>query len=191
MAKNKKEKNPIAERSKKWIVSALLKLMKTKPYEEITVQEISDEADLVRRTFYRNCTSKNAILSYISDQMAESFTERLSERGTVTIIGMVQVFFALCSEHMDFLINLKQNNLWYFSAKQYDEIYDFILKTMRQEEAYHYPEEYIEYYAEYITGGLWKVFCRWVGDGAVKSPDEMTEFVSDLVDRMRVAYPHK
>ena len=69
MAKNKKEKNPIAERSKKWIVSALLKLMKTKPYEEITVQEISDEADLVRRTFYRNFTSKNAILSYISDQM--------------------------------------------------------------------------------------------------------------------------
>lgn len=180
-----KNKNPISERSKKWIINALLELMKTKPYDDITIKEISTKADLVRRTFYRNFTSKNDILTYYSEQMAKEFNKRLSEYENLSILGMITVFFDLCSEHMDFLINLKKNNLWFFSLNQFDEIYEFILNTMRKEEDYSYPEEDIEYYAEYIAGGLWKIFCRWVGDGSRKTPAQMTAIVSDLVNKMK------
>ncbi|HAO6436419.1 TPA: helix-turn-helix transcriptional regulator, partial [Listeria monocytogenes] len=40
--------------SKKWIIEALLDLLKTKPYSAITITEITKRAGVARLTFYRN-----------------------------------------------------------------------------------------------------------------------------------------
>lgn len=54
--------NPVAIQSQKWLVTALLDLMKEKPYNKITIKEIAEKADLDRSTFYRNINSKEAVL---------------------------------------------------------------------------------------------------------------------------------
>ena len=59
--------NPIARQSQRWIIQALLNLMEKMEYDKITVTEICRNADLDRRTFYRNFDSKNDVLeAYIS-----------------------------------------------------------------------------------------------------------------------------
>ena len=49
-------------RSEEGIVHSLLALMKEKNYQEITIEEITDGARLVRRTFYRIFSSKQQVL---------------------------------------------------------------------------------------------------------------------------------
>ena len=70
-------KNPSAIRSKALITQSLLKLMHELPYEEITVKRIILEADLVRKTFYRNFKSKDDVLDSIIYKAIEEYIDAL------------------------------------------------------------------------------------------------------------------
>ena len=72
--------NPSAIRSKHMITEALLKLMNEHPYQEITVKQIILETDLVRKTFYRNFSSKDDVLdSIITKKIEEYANESLQD----------------------------------------------------------------------------------------------------------------
>ena len=58
--------NPSSRRSRRWITKALLELMMDKPYQKISITEIAEEADVVRRTFYRNFESKEDVIKSLS-----------------------------------------------------------------------------------------------------------------------------
>jgi AcrR family transcriptional regulator len=57
----KHTENPIALQSKRWIMESLIELMNKKTFQEITISELTAHADLGRRTFYRNFTSKEDV----------------------------------------------------------------------------------------------------------------------------------
>lgn len=59
----KKSNNPSVIRSQQWLYNSLLMLMKEKPFDSITIGEITKNADLDRTTFYRNFDSKEDILN--------------------------------------------------------------------------------------------------------------------------------
>ena len=76
--------NPSAIRSRKQITDALLKLMEKYPYEEISVKQIVLETDLVRKTFYRNYTSKDDVLrSYIRGILLDYYDIVNNARGNL------------------------------------------------------------------------------------------------------------
>lgn len=50
------------------IVSAMMQLIREKPISEVTVQELTELADVSRMTFYRNYSSKEDVfISHIHD----------------------------------------------------------------------------------------------------------------------------
>lgn len=49
-------------RTQKWLRQAFLTLIQEKPIELITIQELTDEADMARVTFYRHYKDKNELL---------------------------------------------------------------------------------------------------------------------------------
>lgn len=54
--------NSVNGNQKEWITEALLSLMKEKTFSEITVQEITEKADLVVKSFYHNFGTKEDVL---------------------------------------------------------------------------------------------------------------------------------
>lgn len=56
--------NPVALQSQKWLVEALLALMREKPYRDIKIKDITNKAQVDRSTFYRNFSSKEDILNF-------------------------------------------------------------------------------------------------------------------------------
>jgi AcrR family transcriptional regulator len=54
--------DPRILRSRRMLMDALARLLKTKEFEEISVQEIADEATLNRNTFYLHYPDKGALL---------------------------------------------------------------------------------------------------------------------------------
>jgi len=61
------------KRSRKVICDALLALMKDKPIEEITVKELTDMADVNRKTFYNNYGSIMDVKRELEDNLVELF----------------------------------------------------------------------------------------------------------------------
>ena len=67
------------KRTQKLIRNNFIDLMVKKPINEITIQEISDRADINRRTFYLHYTDIYDLLSKTEDYVMEHFSQMLAE----------------------------------------------------------------------------------------------------------------
>ncbi|MDR0381953.1 MAG: TetR/AcrR family transcriptional regulator, partial [Oscillospiraceae bacterium] len=67
-----------AEYSKTLIMDALHSLMKTKPFDEISITEIADKAGVSRLTFYRNFDRKEDVIFMHSDRIRRGILKKFS-----------------------------------------------------------------------------------------------------------------
>ena len=70
--------DPRIVRSRRMLMEALAKLLITKHFEDISVQEIADEATLNRATFYLHYPDKNALLQAMTESRFRDLIERRS-----------------------------------------------------------------------------------------------------------------
>jgi AcrR family transcriptional regulator len=70
--------DPRVLRSRQMLMEALLRLLTRKEFDDISIQEIADEATLNRATFYLHYPDKNALLQAMT---ATRFRELISRRG--------------------------------------------------------------------------------------------------------------
>lgn len=175
------KKNPIAEQSKKWLIEALLVLMKEKPYKDITIKEITEKALLSRRTFYRNFSAKEDLLSQYAWKLCNEYISCLRNETNLSLPNIACVYFKFWQEHLSFLEILQKNNLFYLLPDKYNEylpeIYN-IFKGNRHE--YDSPEN-LTYVLAFSAGGFWNMLSRWILDGALKSPEEMSNIVQQAI----------
>ena len=68
--------DPRILRSRRMLMEALAKLLIKKEFEDISVQEIADEATLNRATFYLHYPDKNALLQAMTDVRFRDLMER-------------------------------------------------------------------------------------------------------------------
>jgi AcrR family transcriptional regulator len=70
--------DPRILRSRRMLMEALVKLLTKKEFEDISIQEIADEATLNRATFYLHYPDKNALLQAMT---AARFRDLIARRG--------------------------------------------------------------------------------------------------------------
>ena len=70
--------DPRVLRSRQMLMEALLRLLNRKEFDDISIQEIADEATLNRATFYLHYPDKNALLQAMT---AARFRDLISRRG--------------------------------------------------------------------------------------------------------------
>jgi AcrR family transcriptional regulator len=70
--------DPRILRSRRMLMEALIKLLMQKDFDDISIQEIADEATLNRATFYLHYPDKNALLQAMT---AARFGELIARRG--------------------------------------------------------------------------------------------------------------
>jgi AcrR family transcriptional regulator len=75
--------DPRILRSRRMLMEALVRLLKKKEFEDVSVQEIADEATLNRATFYLHYPDKNALLQ----AMTETRFRDLLARRNITFTG--------------------------------------------------------------------------------------------------------
>jgi AcrR family transcriptional regulator len=70
--------DPRIVRSRRMLMDSLVRLLKKKEFEDISVQEIADEATLNRATFYLHYADKNALLQAMTEARFRDLIERRS-----------------------------------------------------------------------------------------------------------------
>jgi AcrR family transcriptional regulator len=68
-------------RTRHLVSSAMMALLLEKRYDAITVQDLLDRAGIGRSTFYAHYFDKDDVLAHITEQMLESFRQRVAESG--------------------------------------------------------------------------------------------------------------
>lgn len=177
----KQETSRIAEQSKKWLVEALLDLMKEKQYSIITVKEIADKAQLSRRTFYRNFNVKEDLLSEYAKYLFEDYINSIKEPINLTFSDVLVIYFEFWNEHIKELELLKQNHLFYFIMEQSNLFIIDITKVVKAQWHNYHDDVEKEYIGLFSTGGLCNVLSKWVDDKERKTPKEMAQIIRKAI----------
>src|SRR5882672_5074234 len=94
--------DPRIVRSRRMLMDALAKILITKHFEDISVQEIADEATLNRATFYLHYPDKNALLQ----AMTESRFRHLIDRRSITFTDCHGALHAIALGVCDYLAEI-------------------------------------------------------------------------------------
>jgi len=172
--------NPVSNQSKLWMEDALLKLMQTEKYQEITIQEITDNAGLSRRTFYRNYSSKDEILEGYFLKIWLEYRTLISQQIDLSLPNIARAFFTVMKEHIDFLTLVNRHRLLPIFLTKVDALLPPAFAEVKGEQLPFFKES-IQYALTFSSGGFMHILIRWLNDGAQKSPEEMAAVVKDFI----------
>ncbi|MBO4242760.1 MAG: TetR/AcrR family transcriptional regulator [Clostridiales bacterium] len=177
-----KSTNPSAVRSKKEITEALLKLMKKYPYNEISVKQIVLETDLVRKTFYRNFSSKDDVLNSYIDIKAGEYVEALMDR-----TDPLTVIFEYCDRNRELLELLEKNGLMHLLLIRLNEILPEVSRTTDRERN---PFSKLigdldpDYIVAFNVGAIWNIATLWVKRGMKDSPETIRNTIEQYLKNL-------
>ena len=177
-------KNPSALRSKTEISEALVRLMEQYPYSEITVKQIVLEAGVVRKTFYRNFTSKDDVLDAMLDAFIMEYTTELY---ATKDRSWLEIIFEFCIKHKDFALLLDKNDMMYLVLKKLNAAL-----PARHDEADAMgiiPPEFfgdldMTYIIPFNTGAMWNVIYTWIHRGMRDDPKQIVSVLRNYTIRV-------
>jgi len=152
----------IAERSKTTIANAMLKVMKIDNYKEITVTQITQEALVSRKTFYRHFHDKDDVLKYLFNSLYQECLLSIISRGTRHYWDVVQCFFDFWEIHAETLNLMKRSNML---PQLFDESYERSFEVFSTIRSTDIAEQYtvqLPYLLAYSIGGMNSMLIKWI-----------------------------
>ena len=160
------------ERVRKDLTEALFSLLKRKAFSEITVTDLITEAHVARISYYRNFSSKEAIVeSYIdfiyrslaTDTNIPAFSMADSR---TNLVKRFEHSFTCLLPHKAYILALYHNGF----GSMVLEIINRSMEDIAGDMPYSSVERYRLYF---LTGAAFNVLIQWLESGAVESPHEM------------------
>ena len=175
--------HPSAIRSRNEIAGALLGLMEKYPYNEITVKQIILETALVRKTFYRNFSSKDDVLIYIIKKILSDYFNAINS-GKADVLTNI---FMFADRNRRLLILLDKNNMLYVALQCMNELLPaFRDNDLSEENPFTPLFEGLDsdYLIALNTGAVWNVISLWVHRGMKDDPNHVKETVDQYIKRL-------
>lgn len=170
-------------KTRKAIHSAMTTLLAKKPIEEITVTELSEAAEINRKTFYNYYSSVYMVAEEMEDEIVERFEETLRKIDFDTLLKDPVTTFntlaRLITSDLDFYENILTNrNQISFLQK--------IITSLKQRIRVLYfssgsPDSDLnDYMLEYIVSGLVSVYQKWFISGRKTDIEVLSRYISML-----------
>lgn len=170
-------------RTKKCIIDALFALMEEDKFDEITVTQLTQEADIARRTFYLNYNSKYEVLESYIKLLYEEYVEEVFGNGERAFEHDVIQFFEFWKKHSEILYLLEKNDRFTVLLSEFEEI---LIETEYFDFSFWFnkgiSEEKREYIVSILAAILWKVLERWVKNDMEESATELVETFLKVID---------
>ena len=171
------------QRTKKALITTFSDLLETKSFENITIQDLCEKANVRRSTFYRHFNDKYDLLNHIVGTLIEYFrTLHLPE---IDPKDPRQFFNKFMKDILFFISDNKTMVKSVISINIYSEVYQILYNQIYavvklqiefdKQIGQFYIDEFI--YGEFLTGGILSVILNWIQYGQ-QSIDEVS---SDIV----------
>ena len=183
------EKN---KKTKQLIQSSFMNLLEDKPFESITVGDITKKAQINRGTFYIHYKDKFDLLDKIEERLFEDIGNHLDElqmnyssKDTFEK-GQEQLASALFSSikmHSPMLkILLNNHGRAGFHVRFRDTFSDKVRLNLEKNESINKNLNVpIEYFLSFITSAFLGLIEQWFLNGLDKTPEEMTILYIDII----------
>lgn len=179
------------KRTNKYIIEAFIRLVEEKGFEQVTVQNIADEAMINRATFYAHYKDKQDLYEKIFDLAVESFTaildfEDFVQGNRIKIrkieAAMTELFLHIQNNRSFYLtimdasaIEIIRKKLGLILTERYQEIFSTLRITEGDIEV---PLDFI---IDYMTSIFVGTLHWWLTAETTMTPDHLAKLVIKLV----------
>lgn len=174
--------------TQEWIIQAFLILLSQKKYSEITIIDISLEAHIGRRTFYRHFKSKEDVLLLHCKTILKDFAAFIQKKEEITLYNVTLSYFEFCQKHLAFLLLLQQSDMLYFMGDRLPEFLADVAVMVEHASPKNVLEAYekqdIYYYAHFFNmGGYWSITKLWLQKKNRETPQEIANMIVKIMNR--------
>lgn len=157
---------------KECMSDSLLKLMKNKSIEKITVDEITKNAGVGRATWFRNFGSKNEAITFKYIQLWVRWADEhgIKERYRFSVENAKDFF------EFNYSIQSLHKNV--YSANMQSSLYDAFYLVMTPLFVANADECY---QSRFFSYGLFGLLDEWIKRGFHESPQEMSEIFHNMI----------
>ena len=178
-------------KSKRAIKQAFIQLLKENNLDRITIQQISDLADVNRGTFYLNYEDKYALLDEMENEQIEEIkgyvdirkmdlstktSDRFIEEFANKVIKNVITHIEQNMEFYQVILNLERK------SQIEEQLADIVRSNIKhligdKDDVFGIPENY---YLSYVVGSMMSMIKYWVSDENRVSVEELVNYVSTI-----------
>ncbi len=184
MYRIKKDQRSI--RSSEMLFDALAGLMRETPFNQITVTDLVDAAQLGRTTFYRNFDEIEDILRMRCDQTFDELINYLKtygqEDGVETPMALIKPmlrFFYLYSDIIELLMMAKRMDILRDSIRAHLEPFRASIASQLG-----VTEELVDYVIAIRTGVMLNILVQWIKTGKKQAPDDLAHALGGMFKKM-------
>lgn len=171
-------------KTRKAIKEAFLKLVQTKGYERITIQDIAEEAMINRNTFYLHYVDKPNLMENLCQESIAKLNvcinlemKDIDEMNRDIFISILsETFKAIEADIVFFKTMLSQNGHPNFSTYLKEALKSIMLSGIGD----HYNNQKMKIGLEYMISGLIGVICMWITDSENLVVEQVVEQLSEI-----------
>ena len=171
MAENKQ-----TERSRQWIVEALLQLMETMPFREISITDLTRKAGVSRLTFYRNFESKEDALRLHYRQVFRKYLEHLDQKCAATPKDALALCYRDWKNEEHEIRLMLQNHLEQLIYEPFEEYLEVLLTK------YRIGTRLSRNQKRFLVGGLYFSMLDWVEHPQHATPEERAAGILSMLN---------
>ncbi len=179
MAVKKPDRRSI--KTKNAIYQALAELMGTKELRHITVQDITDKADIHRVTFYKHFLDIYDVYEKLTKIILSDVAGMLTQRGENTPSAFYHDMLNYVSEHA---VYFKMIFSPYNTSGLYQNLLNMFIGieglVLSEQLGSDYPEHILTFVVRYHVNGCFAVIADWLTSGFERSQDYIVQMLSDL-----------
>lgn len=175
-------RNPQANYSLTALADALFRLMETASFQEITVTDICKEAQITRRTFYRNCSDKMDLVDYLIVVKLRTHLTT-ADLGSEDLNWQYRNFFAYWKGEAVFL-----RTLW--KERLFDHFHRLMTECCIKDLDYKFLNDFLSgkenadklrlFHNAFTIGGLCNILAFWTAEEFETSIDDIVSVVRGL-----------
>ena len=174
--------------TRQWLEEALFDLLATKKsLQNISIAELSEHAQIARRTFYRYYHSKEEVLTNYLDRLIQYYIIELQTAKLTNFEDLVNLFFQYWSQYTEPLKILQDANLLVLILQRsYDRLPTAYTTVIAPWHITNSDQRQINYDIRFITGGLYNIFDEWLkGDYKAMPINELVTTTLNTIKRIK------
>lgn len=174
-----KKTNPTALQSQRWLSDSLIKLMREKPYQQITIMNICKQADLSRQTFYNLFNTKEEVLRFCLQNEYEKQFLRFCEQEKITVNEIVEAFMSVVEENREILELMVDNHLENIISDEIAKcISMFTIHFINPKK----KREILPYSEVMLSGALSHLLVYWFRQEEAISTEQLTLLIKEFLE---------
>jgi AcrR family transcriptional regulator len=175
--------------TKNMLQNALVQLIKQQHISNISVKALCDLADINRSTFYAHYNDQYDLLHQVEEEVMANIRQHLEKDLPEEVDDMVPAFmltriFEYAKENADLFQVLLGENSDYLFQKDIIE-FSQIVSTQYNKTLDARTKDYLK---EFGTAGCISVVQKWLKDGTVESPEEISELIGRVLQQGMSAF---